>query len=160
MKHKHEQNNKQNKTVYAIDFDGTLCNNYFPEIGEPNMALIEYLKQVQKDGSLLILWTCRCGQLLEDAIQWCALYGLKFDYVNENVPWMVEDFDEESRKIFAHYYIDDRAVGYAWSRFRWQIKFQLWLHSRRMARNKQVRQIHDYNKHCAEVDQYLNDHNL
>lgn len=118
MKHKHDQNSKQNKTVYAIDFDGTLCNNYFPEIGEPNIALIEYLKQLQTEGNILILWTCRCGQLLEDAI------------------------------------------GYAWSRFRWQIKFQLWLHSRRMARNKHVRQVHDYNKHCAEVDQYLNDHNL
>lgn len=34
---------KQN--IIAVDFDGTLCENKWPEIGMPNEELIEYLKK-------------------------------------------------------------------------------------------------------------------
>ena len=50
-----------NYKVVAVDFDGTLFENKWPEIGEPNTALIEYLKKRQEQGDKLILWTCRCG---------------------------------------------------------------------------------------------------
>ena len=29
--------------IYSVDFDGTLCSNRFPEIGEPNLNLIQFL---------------------------------------------------------------------------------------------------------------------
>lgn len=37
---------KQN--IIAVDFDGTLCENKWPEIGMPNEELIEYLKKRQR----------------------------------------------------------------------------------------------------------------
>lgn len=34
---------KEMSKAYAVDFDGTLCENRWPEIGEPNQELIGYL---------------------------------------------------------------------------------------------------------------------
>ena len=57
------------------------------------------------------MWTCRCGKDLEDAVEWCKTQGLVFDLINENVPENVEKFGNDSRKIFAHEYIDDKATN-------------------------------------------------
>lgn len=96
--------------IYAVDFDGTLCENKYPEIGEPNKKLIEYLKQKQDKGVKLILWTCRVEERLYEAIDWSKKHGLIFDFINENDPSAIEAFGGDTRKIFAHRYIDDNAV--------------------------------------------------
>lgn len=97
---------KQN--IIAVDFDGTLCENKWPEIGIPYEELIEYLKKRQANGEKLILWTNRVGNQLDEAVKWSAEKGLVFDAVNENLPEIVEAFGVDSRKIFANEYIDDR----------------------------------------------------
>lgn len=98
--------------IIAVDFDGTLCENQYPEIGEPNNALIECLKmRQQKMGHKLILWTCRVGDRLEQAVDWCQDRGLIFDAVNQNLPEIVKSFGGDCRKVFAHEYIDDRNSG-------------------------------------------------
>lgn len=97
-------------TIIAVDFDGTLCSNNWPEIGEPNWDLIDRLKVEQEKGAKIILWTCRTGQMLNDAISWCNNNcNLSFDAVNENLPEMIEKFGGDCRKIFADVYIDDKA---------------------------------------------------
>lgn len=93
--------------IIAVDFDGTLCANKFPDIGAPNQALIDYLKSEKKFGRKLILWTCRVGDRLDLAVEWCKTHGLEFDAVNENLPEIVEMYGGESRKIYADWYIDD-----------------------------------------------------
>lgn len=95
--------------IVAVDFDGTLCENKCPEIGEPNTELIGYLIMMQKTvGAKIILWTCRAGEMLDKAVKWCSKQGLKFDAVNENLPHIIERFGSDTRKIFANMYIDDR----------------------------------------------------
>lgn len=47
--------------IIAVDFDGTLCENKYPEIGKPNGVLIDDLKMRKDNGAKLILWTCRVG---------------------------------------------------------------------------------------------------
>ena len=94
--------------IYAIDFDGVLTkHSRYPNLGEPNIEMIRWLKQKQEDGVKLILWTCRAGELLEEAIRFCKAYDLEFDYINENLPEMVQKYGNDSRKVFAHLYIDD-----------------------------------------------------
>ena len=97
--------------IIAVDFDGTLCENKWPEIGDPNLPLIEYLKKQQNLGNKVILWTCRTENLLIDAVAWCASYGLYFNEVNRNLSEVITKMNGDSRKIFAHEYIDDRAVS-------------------------------------------------
>lgn len=101
---------KDKPTIIAVDFDGTLCENDWPNIGKPNFPLIWHLtEQKIKYGDKLILWTCRAGKRLEEAIQWCKERGLEFDAVNKNLPEVLEWMDTDSRKIYADIYIDDRA---------------------------------------------------
>lgn len=99
-----------NPYIYAVDFDGTLCRDAWPGIGEPNRKLIRFLQERQAEGDKLILWTCRCGDKLNEAVKWCHDQGLNFDAVNENLPEIIERFDCDSRKIFANQYFDDKAV--------------------------------------------------
>ncbi len=94
--------------IIAVDFDGTLCENKWPEIGLPDLDMIDYLVKRKKDGARLILWTCRSGDKLEEAVLWAQMLGLEFDAVNENLPEIIQSFGGNTRKVFAHEYIDDR----------------------------------------------------
>ena len=96
--------------IFAVDFDGTLCENAWPEIGKPYDYMIASVKQLREDGDKIILWTCREGNDLEKAITWCAERGLFFDAVNDNLEENKEFFCGNSRKIVADYYIDDKAL--------------------------------------------------
>ena len=95
--------------VYAVDFDGTLCEDKWPEIGTANDKLIGYLIGRRQQGEKVILWTCRNGELLRKAVEWCRGHGLEFDAVNENLPERIEFFGGDCRKVGADVYIDDRA---------------------------------------------------
>lgn len=97
--------------IIAVDFDGTLCRDEYPAIGEANDGLIRYLRYQQKKGARLILWTCRNGKLLVQAVEWCRKYHLEFDAVNENLPEVLERYGGDSRKIFADIYIDDKSMA-------------------------------------------------
>ncbi len=97
--------------VIAVDFDGTLCGQAWPEIGEANDVLIQHLIRRKTEGARLILWTNREGDLLEDAVNWCRRRGLEFDTVNENLPELIDLYGNNCRKINADIYIDDKAVN-------------------------------------------------
>lgn len=104
--------------IFAIDFDGTLCEHNFPNIGQPNLCLInnliDYKHKYPK--TKYILWTCRRGIYLEEAKIFCEEHGLKIDYYNENIPEIIKEMGGDSRKIFADLYIDDK--GYFCNRLR------------------------------------------
>lgn len=95
--------------IIAVDFDGTLCENQWPDIGPPREGVVKYILQRQQNGAKLILWTNRAGKRLEEAVAWCRDHGITFDAVNGNLPEMVEKFGGDSRKVFADEYIDDKA---------------------------------------------------
>lgn len=98
--------------IIATDFDGTLCiGDHYPGIGEPNLPVIMYLKKHQETGGKIVLWTCRSGEPLRDAVEWCYNHGLIFDAINENLPETLKWMGTDSRKIFAHEYLDDRALN-------------------------------------------------
>ena len=97
--------------IYAVDFDGTIVTDEYPAIGKPNKDLITWLLDCRRRGDKIILWTCRAGEKLDEAVRWCLyIYGLEFDAVNANLPEMVEQFGSDPRKIFADVFIDDRAI--------------------------------------------------
>ena len=96
--------------VIAVDFDGTLCENKWPHIGAPHHDMIDWIKQLREYGHKIILWTCREGMPLVDAIVWCADYGLFFDAVNDNLEDHKRAFGGNSRKILADFYVDDKSI--------------------------------------------------
>lgn len=96
--------------IIAVDFDGTLCENAWPGIGEARAGVIDYVLGQQATGAKLILWTNRRGERLAEAVAWCTARGVAFDAVNENLPEIVERFGGDTRKVFADEYLDDKAV--------------------------------------------------
>lgn len=97
-------------SIIAVDFDGTLCKAKWPEIGRENGDIIRALLRRQAQGDKIILWTCRRGELLEEAVNWCATRGLRFDAVNENLPEHIAQYGDDTRKVYADEYWDDKAV--------------------------------------------------
>ncbi len=98
------------RKVIAIDFDGCLCSSAYPNIGKPHWEVIRDALAEKAKGSALILWTCREGDLLQEAVKACESWGLSFDAINENLSERVSFFGTNSRKISADEYWDDRAV--------------------------------------------------
>lgn len=96
--------------VYAIDFDGTLANTRFPEIISANKKMIVLVKVLKAMGHKVILWTSRTDRDLQDAVEWCRGQGIVFDSVNKPLPEQVARWGNDTRKIYADYYIDDKAV--------------------------------------------------
>lgn len=95
----------------AVDFDGTLCEHMYPLIGEPIQEHIDFIIAVQKKWRYkIILWTCREGKLLDDAVQWCKERGLTFDAVNDNLDYVKRNFGNP-RKVLADIYFDDKAFS-------------------------------------------------
>lgn len=105
-----EKKSEKEVKVYAVDFDGTLSLGKYPKTGEPNKRLIEMLKEKRENGDKLILWTCRDGKDLEEAVEYCKKEGLEFDAVNDNLEESKEFLGGNPRKVFAHEYIDDLGI--------------------------------------------------
>lgn len=97
--------------VFGVDFDGTLSFGQWPGCGPANDGLIDFLIRRQISGDKLILWTCREGNDLEVAVDWCKQRGLTFDAVNDNLPDVIEKYGCNSRKISCDFYIDDKAIA-------------------------------------------------
>lgn len=96
--------------IIAVDFDGTLCVDRFPEIGVPIIAAINWIKNVGKCNKI-ILWTCRVNDRLSEAIDWCKGHGITFDAINDNLPENVAQYGTNPRKVFADLYIDDKSIS-------------------------------------------------
>ena len=93
--------------IIAVDFDGTLFENAWPDVGAPIEKNINKLKAEQADGAKVILWTNRVGGALDKAVNFCKEHGIHLDAVNENLPEIVQGFGTDCRKIFANEYWDD-----------------------------------------------------
>ena len=96
----------------GVDFDGTIVEDKFPDIGAEVPFATDTLKMLIKDHHRLILWTVREGKYLEDAINWCAERGVQFYAINRDYPEETLDNNQHfSRKIKADVWIDDRNLG-------------------------------------------------
>ena len=94
----------------AVDFDGTIVEDQYPAIGKPQLFAFETMQALQKERHQLILWTVREGKSLAEAVEFCKKNGVEFYAVNKNYP--EEQLEEnQSRKLNADIFIDDRNVG-------------------------------------------------
>lgn len=105
--------NPQNyrKMRIAVDFDGTIVEHKYPDIGAEIPFAIKTLKMLQEEGYQLILWTVREGCLLDKAVDYCHKKGLDFYAVNANYPGERSDCKNYSRKIKADLLIDNISLG-------------------------------------------------
>lgn len=100
--------------IIAVDFDGTIVEHAYPKIGKERPFATATLRQLLKDGHLLVLWSVREGKLLEEAVEWCKERGIVFYAVNKNADeegTEAADNPNYSRKLKVQLFIDDRNLG-------------------------------------------------
>lgn len=94
--------------IVAVDFDGTIVEHAYPEIGLSVPGAIETLKRLQNEGTKIILWTMRSNETLAEAVDYVTRRGINLWGINKNpqqVSW------SSSPKAYAPLYIDDAAFG-------------------------------------------------
>ena len=106
-----DQDKRPRPNIYAIDFDGTIVEDAFPNIGELKEDAVSFINKVREKGDKWILWTVRSGDVLKAAIRFLDDHHLMPDTVNSNVPEAVEFLGEIGGKVYADYYIDDKSSG-------------------------------------------------
>lgn len=121
--------NKDLPKIVAVDFDGTLVEDKFPEIGNPIEPMFDYCKKLKNSGVKLILWTSRDNDSedrnLDRAVEFCKNMGLEFDAVNENLEELKSMFHNDTRKVYADLYIDDKAIPAGQSPLYWAFRIGL-----------------------------------
>jgi len=72
----------------CVDFDGTIVDHRYPDIGAPVPGAIKWLKRLQEKGARLILYTMRADdpgrELLSDAVRYLQAEGVRLYGVNRN----------------------------------------------------------------------------
>lgn len=104
--------------IIAVDFDGTIAEHEFPDIGAPVPGAFDWMRKWQETGAKLILWTMRSdgrdgegkenGPVLTQAVEFCRTNGVEFWGVNGNPS---QGSWTQSPKAYAHLYVDDAAFG-------------------------------------------------
>lgn len=95
----------------AVDFDGTIVEHKYPDIGKEIPFAIDTLKRLAAEHHKIILWSVREGKLLDEAVEYCRKRGLEFYAINSNNPANGIQRERHQRKLIADVYIDDRNVG-------------------------------------------------
>lgn len=98
--------------VIGVDFDGTIVEDRYPEIGPEIPFATDTLRMLIKQQHRVILWTVREGELLKKAVDWCRERGVEFYSINKDYPEEKEEWNNHfSRKIKANVFIDSHNVG-------------------------------------------------
>jgi len=92
----------------CIDFDGTIVDHDYPDIGKPVLYAIKYIKEFQKLGAKIILFTMRSGEPLNEAVDYLKECGIELFGVNINP---TQKNWTSSPKAYGNLYIDDAAFG-------------------------------------------------
>jgi len=94
--------------IIGVDFDGTIVDHAYPDIGDPVPNAIETMSDLIDRGDRLILWTMRSGKELDAAVSY--LYGEKIILfgINKNPQ---QSSWTQSPKAYCALYIDDAALG-------------------------------------------------
>lgn len=96
--------------IIAVDFDGTIVHSEYPKIKGLIPNALEVLRELSETYTIVI-WTCRENAALADAVKFLDDNKVPYHFINRNTPVACSMWGTDPRKIGAHYFIDDRAVG-------------------------------------------------
>jgi hydroxymethylpyrimidine pyrophosphatase-like HAD family hydrolase len=97
--------------IIAIDFDGTIVSHQYPDIGKAAPGAAETIQYLYDKGYKLILWTCRYGSDLVDAVDFVHRLVPYVKWSGFNAPYVDAPFKSLGRKIYADFYIDDKSIN-------------------------------------------------
>lgn len=108
------------KTI-CVDFDQTLCDSVYPDLGPPKGGALEAMRELKRMGFFIIVSSCRsCSWnwdlyygdaphvkavdrgVHKDMVRWLDEHGISYDVVD----------DGTKGKVSASYYVDDKGIRY------------------------------------------------
>lgn len=107
---------------FAIDFDGTIAYDAYPNVGKLIPGAKETMQKIKELGGEIAIWTCRTDQWAQDAKDFLDKNEIPYDYFNKPFDHHVNIYGgDNSRKIYADCYIDDRSVQFGCEPVDWCI---------------------------------------
>ncbi|AYP68632.1 hypothetical protein EalM132_00120 [Exiguobacterium phage vB_EalM-132] len=103
----------QGNVIIGVDFDGTITTER--DMGH-TLVLRDNCKEcltwLHNRGVHLVLWTCRTGNALEEALEFLNDHEMShlFVAINDQIPSVVEMYPDTARKLGADFYIDDKNI--------------------------------------------------
>lgn len=104
------QNTTSPRKIIAIDFDGTIVEDCFPKIGNLKPGAKDAINDMNEAGHTIIIWTCRSGINLLNAIEFLAKEGIGYHHINQSCPENVKLYGCDTRKVYADIYVDDKGL--------------------------------------------------
>lgn len=95
----------------SIDYDDTIVYQDFPNAGTIKPNAVKVINRLHEEGHQIMIWTCRVGERFDIAMNYLKEQGIKFHIANVNHPDIIAKFGEDTRKMFADIYIDDKQLG-------------------------------------------------
>lgn len=99
------------KLTLAIDFDGTIAEASFPEVGALIKDADTIIRKLHEDGHNIIINTCRSGRFEGMAEDFLTENDIPYHFINSNLPELIEFYNQDCRKISADFYIDDKCIA-------------------------------------------------
>lgn len=97
--------------IIIVDFDGTLVENAYPEIGELRKNAKKVITKLFDEGFVILINTCRSGIYEGEVYKFLRKHEIPFNYINCNLPSQIEYFGMDCRKLSGDIYIDDKQLG-------------------------------------------------
>ena len=97
--------------IIAIDFDGTIAEEIWPGPGPVYPLAKVVINKWYYAGHTIIINTCRSGRHQGHAVDLLGKTGIKFTWVNNNDPKLIDQYGMDCRKISADVYIDNKQLG-------------------------------------------------
>lgn len=101
---------KIENTILLIDFDGTIVESKFPNIGSFIGNSKNILQKLILEGFQVIINTCRSNIQEQDVKDFLSSNEISFLVVNENHPKVKDCFETDCRKLFGDITIDDTCM--------------------------------------------------
>lgn len=97
--------------ILAIDFDGTIATDSFPQVGTLRKDADIIIRKLYKEGHDIIINTCRTGKYEGLAEYFLKKHKIPYHFINSNLPRVIDFYKQDCRKVSADYYIDNRNIG-------------------------------------------------
>lgn len=96
--------------ILAIDFDGTIVDDRYPQIGNLRKDAAETIQQLHADGHYIIIWSCRTDRKKYEMMDYLVQNDIPYHQINKSNPDNVAKYGIDTRKVYADVYIDDKAI--------------------------------------------------
>jgi hypothetical protein len=97
-------------TIIAIDFDGVIVTDMYPDIGPAIPGAIEAIRELHEHGYCIIINSCRARVEEQEMKDWIRDHDIPVCCINENCRERIWKYRTDCRKISADVYIDDKNI--------------------------------------------------